>query len=261
LWDVSTGKEIRRFVAPDSSHAQPVALSPDGRTLVAADTEQGIIRFWDPGTGKELYSLRQRRAGIFARSAKRGRNAWARRGGGVSPPAPRLGKGEAEALWADLAETDARQAYRAIWTLARSPRHAVPLLRAKLLPPVGPGPRRVARLIADLDNDRYAVRRQASAALRKLGERARGALKRALQTTRSHEVRWRVGVLLKRLERLPPSWERIRERRAVEGLERMGTPQARALLRRLARGVPGAVLTEEARATLKRLTQRPTAKP
>jgi hypothetical protein len=82
-----------------------------------------------------------------------------------------------------------------------------------------------------------------------------------LQTTRSLEVRWRVGLLLKRLEKLPPSWERIREQRAVEALERMDTPEARELLRRLARGKPGAVLTEEARATLKRLTKRTTAKP
>jgi hypothetical protein len=74
-------------------------------------------------------------------------------------------------------------------------------------------------------------------------------------------VRWRVGVLRKRLDQLPQSRERIRERRAVEALERLGTPEAREVLRRLAWGVPGTWRTEEARATLKRLTQRMTAKP
>jgi hypothetical protein len=38
-----------------------VALSPDGRT--AATGEDGVVRFWDAGTGVELYPLRQE--GIF----------------------------------------------------------------------------------------------------------------------------------------------------------------------------------------------------
>jgi len=108
-----------------------MALAADGRRPVAADAQEGIIRFWDPGTGKKLHGFRQRRAGIFARSAKRGGKARACPGGGASPPAPRLGKGEAQARWADLAGTDVRRAYRALSALARSSRPAVPLLRTK----------------------------------------------------------------------------------------------------------------------------------
>jgi WD40 repeat protein len=263
LWDVTTGKEIRRLKAKDqpiSAFAQPVALSADGRTLVAADTERGIIFLWDPATGKELHDLRQRRAGIFVGTAARSRKVRARRENGLSP-APRLRREQAAALWAELAGGDARQAYRAIWALAGSPQQAVPLLRAKLRPAACPGgPRRVARLIADLDNARYAVRRKASAELRELGEVAEGLLRQALHHPRSLEVRWRVGLLLKRLDKAPEPCERLRERRAVEALEHLGTPEAKRVLQRLARGMTRAWLTEEAKATLKRLAHRTTAR-
>ncbi|MFO0842599.1 MAG: hypothetical protein U0797_09420 [Gemmataceae bacterium] len=62
----------------------------------------------------------------------------------------------------------------------------------------------------------------------------------------------------KRLERLlaavdadvhTPSPERIRALRAVELLERIGTPAARRALAELAGGAPGARLTREAKAT------------
>jgi len=167
-----------------------------------------------------------------------------------------------EGLWADLAGADAGKAYRAIWALARAPEQSGRLLRAKLRPVAGPAdPRRLAHLIADLDDDLFAVRQKASAELGKLGEVAEGPLRRALQRPRSPEVHWRVGLLLKRLEKMPQSPERLRQLRAVETLEYMDTPAAKKLLQRLARGQPGAWLTEEAKATLKRLAQRPTAKP
>ena len=58
--------------------------------------------------------------------------------------------------------------------------------------------------------------------------------------------------LLARLERQGPSSETFRSIRAIETLERIGTPGAVAVLRRLARGAKGALLTEEALAALTR---------
>ena len=50
--------------------------------------------------------------------------------------------------------------------------------------------------------------------------------------------------------------EQLRLVRAVEALERMSTPEAREVLRNLAGGAAGALLTREARAALDRLPQK-----
>jgi hypothetical protein len=50
--------------------------------------------------------------------------------------------------------------------------------------------------------------------------------------------------------------EHTREARALELLEHLRTPEATALPKELAKGAPGARLTEEARAALKRAEKR-----
>ena len=63
-------------------------------------------------------------------------------------------------------------------------------------------------------------------------------------------------ILLDRLERGPLSPETLRALRAVEVLERLGTPEAKRCLEGLAKGVPAAPQTREARAALGRLANR-----
>ena len=60
--------------------------------------------------------------------------------------------------------------------------------------------------------------------------------------------------LLDKLDPIAP--EPLRAARAVTLLERLGTPEATALLEKLAQGAPGAWLTEDARASVKRLEKR-----
>jgi hypothetical protein len=50
-----------------------------------------------------------------------------------------------------------------------------------------------------------------------------------------------------------PAGETLRCLRAIELLERLGTPEARKLLERLGQGSPEAWLTQEAKASLGRL--------
>ena len=55
VWDVATGKELRRFAAP--SGTEPFGtLSPDGRRVLLGSGD-GTTKLWDVNTGKELASL------------------------------------------------------------------------------------------------------------------------------------------------------------------------------------------------------------
>jgi hypothetical protein len=120
---------------------------------------------------------------------------------------------------------------------------------------------RVARLIADLDSEQFAVRRRASEGLRELGEVAGPALREALAGRPTPEARRRLERLVTDLSAPVTSPERLRALRAVEALEKSGASEARQLLAKLAGGTPEARLTREARAALERLSKRHSLNP
>jgi hypothetical protein len=92
-------------------------------------------------------------------------------------------------------------------------------------------------------------------------ELAAPALRKVLEGKPSLEVRKRVESLLDALKEPVTSSEKLRLLRAVETLERADSPEARALLERLAQGTPEARLTREAKAALQRLARRPVSEP
>ena len=120
--------------------------------------------------------------------------------------------------------------------------------------------RKIDRLMADLDSDDFAIRQKADEELKKCGASAETALRRELAGQPSLEFRKRATALLESIERQNAAdW--LRELRALEVLENIGTTEARALLADLAKGVPEARLTQEAKASLARLAKRPAPKP
>ena len=56
------------------------------------------------------------------------------------------------------------------------------------------------------------------------------------------------------IERIAP--ERLRPLRAIEALEHIGNSEAQELLKKLSQGAPEARLTQEAKASLERLSKR-----
>jgi hypothetical protein len=159
-------------------------------------------------------------------------------------------------LWNEAQDADVARAHRAMGSLAACPEKATRLVKDRLPPVVAADPRRVAALIADLDNDAFAVRQKATQALEKLGSSAEGGLRRALAARPSPEATLRLRRLLDRLE----GTDRLRVQRGVEVLERIGTREARQVLEAMARGMPESRLTSEAKAALARLAKRKTRK-
>lgn len=161
-----------------------------------------------------------------------------------------------DGLWSTLAGDDAVQAYRAICTLVAAPEVSVPFMKEHLHPAPPPDASRISQLLRDLDHQRFAVRDRATRELDKLGEQARPGLRKLLEGTSSAEVRRRVEQLLASLDGPVTKPELLRGIRAIEALERIGTVDARQLLKTLANGAPEIRLTQEAKASLDRLLKR-----
>jgi RNA polymerase sigma factor (sigma-70 family) len=213
--DAWTGKEIHRFQA-DAGHFYRLLWSADGKKLYSAHADTTVLE-WKLGW-------------------HRGRTAFS-----------------ADRAWSDLASPDPAKAYEAqCWFLTAA--DSVALLTSRLKAEQDDGKaQRIRRLIAELDDQRFAVREAANKELTALGESAEPALKQAAAARPSLELRMRIRKLL---EQLPPpalTAEEARNLRAMEVLECVGSPEARKLLEGLAKGASDARQTIHAQAARQRL--------
>lgn len=224
LLDVATGKELRRVVGSRGS-VECVALSADGK-LAATGSLDGRSRIWDlTGEAEKL------------------------------PEASNPSEKELQALYADLSSTDPVVSRKAFATLLVNDKQSVPFLtervRTTALLKVDP---RVTKLIADLDSDEFEVRESASDELARLGESIAPALRQALTTDVSYEVRSRITRLLKSLKEqtaLSPDFVRVFE--ALELLEQLATPEARTALAMLSKESLESRVLREVRGAVERL--------
>jgi hypothetical protein len=222
LWDAVTGKELARFGGVGAEVAS-LALSPDGTRLVAGLGDSTIL-VWD--VSKVV-------------------------------PAAVVQKLDDKALagcWEDLAGGDAARAYQSAWKLIATPQQTVPLLAERLQPAPAVAADQLRQWVADLGSDQAPVRAAAVKELAKAGAQAEPALRQALKETKTPVARQHLERLLSKLEGLAP--ETLRTLRAVQVLERIGSPTAREVLGALAKGPAGTRATEDARAALTRLTRR-----
>jgi hypothetical protein len=242
-----------------------VALSPDGR-LVAGAEDGGVVRVWHAGTGRELARFAGHEGSVTALAfAAGGRlmslgadgTALVWDTAGLKPAASDRWDRVTAKAWDELADDDAGRAGSSIARLVESPDDALGLLREHLKPASPADLKRIDGLIARLDDDEFTERERASRELEKFGGRAEPALRKAVARAASAEVVRRAGELLGKLKDAALSGDRLREVRALEVLEGLGTPAARKLLEELAGGAPDAALTREAKVSLERLTKRP----
>jgi hypothetical protein len=240
LWEVPTGKEITRL-AGHRNFIRALAFAPDGKTLASG--------------GDDLTCL------VWDVAAAAGRSRLAATG---SLPPKSLSKEQLKAAWAELASTDAAKAYQAIRTLRATPGQAVPLLKGRVRSAVPVAdPKQVARWIADLDNESFAVREKAQRALERLGEPVIPALRQALADQPPLETKRRLQKALAAVEPklVTNSPERLRQIRVVQVLESIATSEAQQELQTLANGVAEVSLAREAQAALARLARRSASAP
>jgi WD40 repeat protein len=263
IWRTSDGETLHRLEVP-LSPVHGLAFSPDGRVLVSAHRDK-LLHLWEVATGQERCRFAGHLNTVTAVAfAPEGRRLLSGSADGTALVWDVLGPAgegrvpgtdaEWDLVWGELKAAQASRAYRGMGLLVRSSGPALALLGRRLHPqPVVEGSR-LKRLLADLENERFAVRDKARAELEQLGDSAAGALSAALADKPGLEVRLQVKRLLDRLTVLTP--EQLRLLRAVEVLEQIADPAARRLLQKLAEGAPGARLTEAARAALERQARR-----
>jgi WD40 repeat protein len=260
--DVATRRHWRTFRVP-TGMITCSALSPDGRTLVTGE-RSGVVRFWEVASGKERYRWNSDGAVhsvayspdarfLAVASAHAPLYIWdiVRALGKQAETSP----SRLEQAWPDLAAEDAGKAWAAVWLLAQDPEKSVTLLQSRLTAAQAADAARIAKLVEELASPRFAVRERAAVEFGRIGEQAEEPLRQALPRVASPEIRQRLEQLLAKLEGPITSSETLRVIRAVEVLEYVATPQARTVLKRLAKGAPEAHMTREAKASLSRLAQ------
>jgi WD40 repeat protein len=265
LLHLASGRPLRRFGGADDVAA--LAFSPAGDVLATA-SEDGRLRLYDPATGTIL-GVADGQRGEFTCLAFSPDSRTIIIGGddmnllvwdvaGVReswrPRRLNLSGAEVDALWQRLA--DSHEAAAAMDGLEGAPEQAVALLRDRLRPAAPVNAREMTRLLADLDDSDFGVRKRAAAELERVAEQAEPALRKRLEEGPSPESRKRIEELLERLGGFVTRPEQVQALRAVEVLERIGTPEARAVLHDLAQGAPKARLTQEAKASLERLAKQ-----
>ena len=113
----------------------------------------------------------------------------------------------------------------------------MPFLRERLKPAVAVDAGKIRKWLAELDSEVFATRQVATKELEAVADEADQTIKNALARDLPLESRRRLEQILKTLvDSTPP--ETVRIIRAIMVLERIASPEARAVLATLGKGVP-----------------------
>jgi WD40 repeat protein len=239
-----------------------VALSHDGRLLAHA-RPGGVIHLWDVGANKELAELKGHRADVnalaFAADGKTLASGSADTTALIwdiheftASARRRTTRLEADARWSDLIGDDAGRAFDVLHDFVAAPKDAVAFIELHLRPVAADSPA-IRQLIEDLDSEEFSVRKNARTELIRQGEAALPLLRQALDDDPTPEARKRIEEIVNKADQFGPHGETLRSLRAIEVLEMIGTPEAKGVLQKLAKGTAGAAVTQAAQEALERL--------
>jgi hypothetical protein len=225
VWDVETGRLLHQMLWPESiadsaGNARIYSLTVLPGSRLATALSDGDILIWDLAVA-----------------------TW-------PTTKPDFQHKPLEALWSDL-ERDARTARRAIRDLSAEPEQTVTFLSERLTPAVADRSQ-LENLLASLESDAFVEREAASRSLARIRDCVEPSLRQVLHAKPSLELRLRLEALLAEPKRLPI--ETVRTLRAIDVLERIGTLEARRILKKLT-GSAAAAEAREAQAALKRMNR------
>lgn len=172
------------------------------------------------------------------------------------PPLPKsdtkLTDEQLKQIWLDLKD-DAAKAHKSLWKATEDPKPTLAMLERNVPIAQVPEAATVRALIAELSSNRFAVRQAAYDKLNALDTLVVPALKEHLKSKPEENVREQIDKLLKAAD--PWTWtgDRLRELRAVQCVEMIGTPEAKTLLDKWSKGPAEARLTKEAKLAADRL--------
>jgi WD40 repeat protein len=266
IWDLKAGRTTHRLKFPFNRFIDGIDFSFDNRLMVFTQVGRNGVCVLELASGKERRSLiaagqpNPRRVVTsptdFVIAAGLPGNTlmvWdlARPAGKAAPT--KLTDKEIGLLWLSLAADNAIEAEGAVESLVQHPEQAVPFLRTRLKAVAPLDANRLDRLIADLGSETTEVQETAVTELEKNLELAEPALRQAISKGKaSAESKKNMkDILAKPLAE--PDAETLRTLRALEVLEKIGTQEVRPVIEPLTRGAPGARVTQDASATLKRL--------
>jgi WD40 repeat protein len=260
--DARTGAVVRRFTQFGTDGA--LAFSRNGK-LLAVGGPDGRVTILDVASGDLLAPFGGHDGTVtglaFSRDGKR-LVSTAEDGTALvwDVPDKPLTVGPTEAAVAGFAEAlallgsaDAAQAQRGLDYLYKNPADAAKQVGERVPAPAPTPAATIAKHIDGLAADEFPDREAARKALEGLGGEAAAALRQAAEKSASPQVRKTAAELLDKLEAPATRADELRLLRAVEAMEHLGTPAARAVLDKWAAGPPGHRLTTEATAALARL--------
>jgi len=276
LWELATGLERARFSdngrIDEYGGLGPVhAFSMDGLTLACNSIEFHDVNLWDIPSGRRFASIHGHGGWVvtteFTPDGRRlltsscdttilswdmTRPEWRSR-----PLSSNLSDADLATHWNRLRNATAEEAYRSKWALVGDPKKTVEFLRARLPSTTPISAEQIKTWVADLDANQFSAREKAQRQLHDHFDQTEGQLRRDLAKTTSAEVRNRINHIFNANLAAIPGPNMLRDLRANEVLEQIGSPEARDLLRRLANQPVATRTSRDAAESLKRLEARP----
>ena len=245
LWKANSDEVARKMITTRQDHER-LAYSPDGRLLAAADPD--YISIFETCTGQERRRFQNEHMDSIRRLMFSGDSKLLVSAGNdtlvylwdVADPVAAKMELESRALdsfRAAMADTDGLAADQAIRSMIASPTTAVPYLKQRLRVITLADRKAIDQWIIDLDSEQFRVRDRAGKALEDAGDAALPALTKAAETAKTEEVRSKAALILKKIgPGDDPAISKVGRQavRAVEVLERIGTPEALIVLADLA---------------------------